>query len=113
MSTLGATSLAPMVGTQAKALALEPSRGPARADSAQQVEQAAGQFEELLVRQLLGAAGFERVGGPHYGSMIVDALASAVAQGGGIGLKALLTDALHQGESSAHRPRAKTSGESP
>jgi len=48
----------------------------------------AAQFEEVFVRQLLSAAkmgGDEKEGGG-YGAMTIDALATGVSQGGGLGI---------------------------
>ena len=59
------------------------------------VKRVAREFEGMLVRQLVSAA---KVGGKNsesgYGAMAVDALASGVMDGGGLGLARKLEDAL-------------------
>jgi Rod binding domain-containing protein len=52
------------------------------------IAKVAAQFEEVFVRQLLSAAkmgGDEKEGGG-YGAMTIDALATGVSQGGGLGI---------------------------
>ncbi|HSY24352.1 MAG TPA: hypothetical protein VK841_19625 [Polyangiaceae bacterium] len=70
------------------------------------LEKAAGEFEQIFVKQLLkeakvGGAGKE--GG--YGDMAVDALASGVQKGGGLGLAKQIEAAL-----AAHHQAPATSG---
>lgn len=70
---------------------------------ATQLRAAARDFESLLLRQMLsslekttkvGSAGNGVAGQHTYGSMVVEAVADAVAQAGGLGLAQLLSDAL-------------------
>lgn len=66
----------------------------AKAETAK-VHRAAGEFESMLVRQLLSAAhAVGKDGGGAYGGMAVDALASGVEKGGGLGLAKAIEDAL-------------------
>lgn len=63
------------------------------------VHKAAQEFEAMFVRQILTAAkvgGHDKASG--YDGMAVDAIASAVTQGGGLGLARQIEDALsHSG----------------
>ena len=64
-----------------------------------ELERVAKEFEGIFVRQLLSAAKFGDDGGrAGFGSMIVDALATSVTDGGGIGLAKRITDALDLAE---------------
>ncbi len=64
-----------------------------------ELEKVAKEFEGIFVRQLLAAAKFGEDGGrAGFGSMIVDALATSVTDGGGIGLAKRITDALDLAE---------------
>ena len=74
------------------------------------LKSAATEFESLLVKQLLKAAKLGGSGGDEkssgYGDMAVDALASAVERGGGLGLArqiehAIGASALHGGPAAA------------
>ncbi len=62
---------------------------------------AAGEFESLLVKQLLtaakigGAGGDEKASG--YADMAVDALASSIERGGGLGLAHRIEQAIAHG----------------
>ncbi|MFO0592815.1 MAG: hypothetical protein U0441_35050 [Polyangiaceae bacterium] len=60
------------------------------------LERAASEMESVFVRHLLEAA---KIGGENnesgYGSMAVDALASGIQQGGGLGLTRSIMDALN------------------
>jgi len=70
------------------------------------LERAAGEFEQLFVKQLLKEAkvgGAQKEGG--YGDMAVDALASGVQKGGGLGLAKQIEAAL-----AAHHQTPSTSG---
>lgn len=58
---------------------------------ADQVKAAAGQFEAIILRQLLEdsvgkLAGGEKSGGGMYGYMMTDVLANKLTEGGGLGL---------------------------
>ena len=73
-----------------------------------EVLEVAEQFEAIFVRQMLKSV--EKVGGQGqnsqtsqqvYGSMIVNNLANSVAEGGGLGLKDVIVEALM-----AHSPGA-------
>lgn len=69
------------------------------APTPEQVNRTAEQFEAVLLRQLLapaiepmmsgGAMGGENSGSGVYGYMLTDTLATAMAQGGGLGLAAM------------------------
>jgi Rod binding domain-containing protein len=60
-----------------------------------EVERVARDFESIFVRQLLSAAKFGEDGGKAgFGSMVVDALATSVTEGGGIGLAQRIAEAL-------------------
>jgi Rod binding domain-containing protein len=75
---------------------------PAPATSGHKIREVARQFEALLVRQMLTAAG---VGGKEkdgaYAGMIVDALAQGVTAGRGLGLAQKIADSLAR---EAHEP---------
>jgi flagellar protein FlgJ len=70
-------------------------RSPATAEAAQR-KQVAGQFEAILVRQLLGKSvgsmlgGDEGVAGTVYGDMMTDVLAQKLTSGGGFGRASLI-----------------------
>lgn len=64
----------------------------------------AAQFEEVFVRQLLSAAkmgGDEKEGGG-YGAMTIDALATGVSQGGGLGIAQQIEAAMSRSGSATH-----------
>jgi Rod binding domain-containing protein len=70
------------------------------------LEKAAGEFEQIFVKQLLKEAklgGSQKEGG--YGDMAVDALASGVQKGGGLGLAKQIEAAL-----AAHHQTPSTGG---
>ncbi|MBV9947584.1 MAG: hypothetical protein JOZ69_12090 [Myxococcales bacterium] len=73
--------------------------GAARDPRLDKARHAASEFESMLVKQLLKAAhigataGSEKANG--YGDMAVDALASAIEHGGGLGLSNRIQQALH------------------
>jgi Rod binding domain-containing protein len=66
----------------------------------EKLRHAAGEFESLLVKQMLKAA---KIGGGDdekasgYGDMAVDALASAIERGGGMGLAQRIEQAIAHG----------------
>jgi Rod binding domain-containing protein len=64
----------------------------------------AAQFEEVFVRQLLTAAkmGGDNKEGGGYGAMTVDALATGVSQGGGMGIAKQIEMALSHASSPAN-----------
>ena len=75
------------------------SGGNAHADK--RLEEASRQFEAVLLRQMLSSLGRatggtsgQAGGSTIYGSMVVDAVADAVSQAGGLGLGSMLTKAL-------------------
>jgi Rod binding domain-containing protein len=68
----------------------------------QDVAKVSREFEAILVRQMLGRTHVGGTGGG-YADMAVEALASAVAAAGGLGLARAIEDAL----SAATRPPAK------
>ncbi|HXN32858.1 MAG TPA: hypothetical protein VN894_13395 [Polyangiaceae bacterium] len=71
----------------------------------EKLRHAAGEFESLLVKQLLkaakigGAGGDEKASG--YGDMAVDALASSIERGGGLGLAHRIEQAIAHGAAPA------------
>lgn len=88
--------------TLAAAGGLAPSsRGAGRAD---EVSHAAGQFEAIILRQLLGPTieplmsgglgGAGGSGGGVYGYMLTDVLANSLGAAGGLGLSKMLTQQL-------------------
>jgi hypothetical protein len=92
----------PVVATAARPAAMAPgrvgvppeTRAVAKAREAATVGKG---FEEMLVRQLLRASGlkaFGSEGSNGYGSMALDALATAIVSGGGLGLAAQLGRSL-------------------
>ena len=59
------------------------------------LDRACREFEGVFVRQLLTAAKMgEQAGKSGYGPMVVDAMASAIADGGGLGLAGKIREAL-------------------
>jgi Rod binding domain-containing protein len=66
------------------------------------IHKAASEFESIFVRQLLTAAKIGGSKGGGYGSMAVDALASGIQTGGGIGLAGAIEKSLD-----ASHPAAK------
>lgn len=68
------------------------------------IKKAAGQFEAIILRQLLaptiepimngGLGGTEGSGGSIYGYMLTDALAGSLSKGGGLGLGSMLEKQL-------------------
>lgn len=74
------------------------------------IKKAAGQFEAIIIRQLLGPTiepimngglgGTGGSGGSIYGYMLTDALASSLSKGGGLGLGTMLEKQL-----TPHAPR--------
>lgn len=75
------------------------ARTPATAEAAQR-KQVAGQFEAILVRQLLGKSvgsmlgGDAGVSGTVYGDMMTDVLAQKLTAGGGLGLAKMIEHQL-------------------
>jgi Rod binding domain-containing protein len=84
-------NIAPIGGTHAVAQPTQDAR-------AEKIRHAANEFEEILVKQLLKAAklgnpnGDEKANG--YADMAVDALASGIEHGGGLGLARRIEQAL-------------------
>jgi Rod binding domain-containing protein len=73
---------------------------PAHDPRADKLRHAATEFESLLVKQLLkaakiGGAGGEKANG--YADMAVDALASSIESGGGLGLARRIEEAIGAG----------------
>ena len=72
------------------------------------VGEAAGEFEACLLRQMLQSA---KVGGDKsehgFGSMIVDAMATGIVQGGGLGLAKALQESLAKQLQQQVEPAAK------
>lgn len=75
------------------------TRSPASAAAAQR-KQVAGQFEAILVRQMLGKSvgsmlgGDAGVSGTVYGDMMTDVLAQKLTAGGGLGLAHMIEQQL-------------------
>ncbi len=68
---------------------------PEQPAESKEIEKVARDFEGIFVRQLLSAAKFGDDGGKAgFGSMVVDALATSVTEGGGIGLAQRISEAL-------------------
>lgn len=93
----------------------------ADADETRKLQQAAKDFETVFLRQMLSALerttkvgdkGPNIAGQQAYGSMIVDAVADAVAQAGGIGLGSVLAGALAQKAASTGSEPARQVGAS-
>ena len=82
------------------------TKGPAPVDAhTAKLRKAAGDFESLLVKQLLKEAkigGSEKSSG--YGDMAVDGLASAIERGGGLGLAKHIERAIHGGPPAPPKP---------
>lgn len=80
--------------TRAAAVGLATSGKPQALNNLEQKDQikaAAGQFEAIIVRQLLQdsvgkLAGGEQAGGGMFGYMLTDVLANKLTEGGGLGL---------------------------
>jgi Rod binding domain-containing protein len=82
---------------------------PARDPRTEKLLHAATEFESLLVKQLLKAAKLGGTGGDEkasgYADMAVDALATAVERGGGLGLARRIQEAIgHPGTQGAAKP---------
>jgi flagellar protein FlgJ len=98
------SSIAPV---SSATFAADPSR-ITRLPAAQQVQAAAGQFEAIIVRQLLQESvgkimqnGDKDSGGGIYGFMLTDMLASKIAEGGGLGLGPIISRQLTPAGSAA------------
>lgn len=65
------------------------------------LEQAAREFEAALIRQILETARLGGEAGATHGSMVVDALAGAITEGGGLGLADLIARSLDASERAA------------
>ena len=80
------------------------------------IKEAAKQFEAVLLRQMLSclekttssSTGSQSPGGSIYGSMVVNTVADAIANAGGLGLASLLTKSLQ-----AAAPGADHTGKTP
>ncbi len=78
------------------------------------MQRAAKEFEGILVRQLLQATkamGKGAQGG--YGAMALDAMSSAVTDGGGLGLSRRLEEALSGTLAHHHAPAANAASRAP
>ena len=100
MSRIGATSGMP-VPTEAREAAGTNAAKPAATAKDARVHKTALEFESMLVRQLLSAA---KMGGhgkdDAYAGMAVDALASGIEKGGGLGLTRQIEESLARSASS-------------
>jgi len=88
------------------------------------IKEAAKQFEAVLLRQMLSclekttssSTGSQSPGGSIYGSMVVNTVADAIANAGGLGLASLLTKSLQAaapGADHTGKTLALDSGEKP
>ena len=83
---------------------LTPRAPASAAPTAADIKKAVGQFEAIILRQLLepsiapvmsgGLGGASGTGGGIYGYMLTDVLATNLAQGGGLGLSKMLEKQL-------------------
>ena len=80
---------APIIGPMPAA---KPDAAAKKAKEAADVKQAAAAFEAILVRQMLASA--KVAGKGNYSDMGVEALSTAVTQGGGLGLGRAIEDAI-------------------
>ncbi len=85
--------------------------GAGAAPASPEMRQAAQQFEAIFLRQLLGQLGkglsagkSSGVAGSVYGSMVVDAVAGAASEGGGIGLSEIILRSMLAGQPSDPKP---------
>ena len=84
------------------------------------IKEAAKQFEAVLLRQMLSclekttssSTGSQSPGGSIYGSMVVNTVADAIANAGGLGLASLLTKSLQAAAPGADHT-GKTMGKTP
>lgn len=83
--------------------AITENRFKRNADKGTPAQKAAGQFEAIMVRQLLsqsvgkmlnGGSGGSETGSDVYGYMLTDAIAEKITQGGGLGLARMLEKQL-------------------
>jgi flagellar protein FlgJ len=93
---MNVSALTALAGVGQPAVAADPAaRSPAAAEAAQR-KQVAGQFEAILVRQMLGKSvgsmlgGDAGVAGTVYGDMMTDVLAQKLTAGGGLGLAPMI-----------------------
>ncbi|MFZ5495102.1 MAG: hypothetical protein ACOZE5_07160 [Verrucomicrobiota bacterium] len=93
--------VAPVSSATSAAAALAASGQPAalrNLPQSEQVKAAAGQFEAIILRQLLQDSVGKLMGqgpaGSTYGFMLTDVLANKLAEGGGLGLSGLLAQQL-------------------
>jgi Rod binding domain-containing protein len=89
-------SVGPQASTGASSAieGLASAKGAADAKRKAGIHKAATEFESIFVRQLLTAAKIGGAKGGGYGSMAVDALASGIQSGGGMGLAGAIEKAL-------------------
>src|SRR5688572_30558443 len=94
-------SVAPISQHTATAATLAANGKPAalrNLPQAEQVRAAAGQFEAIILRQLLqDSIGKIAGGGPGagmYGFMLTDVIANKISEGGGLGISGILTQQL-------------------
>jgi peptidoglycan hydrolase FlgJ len=95
------SAVAPISQHTAAAAALAGSGKPAALRAlpkSEQVRAAAGQFEAIILRQLLSDSVGKIMGdgpaGNMYGFMLTDVIASKLSEGGGLGLSGMLTQQL-------------------
>lgn len=68
---------------------------PSQQQELKKLDEAAKGFEQIFVQQMLKTADFgSKVGKGGYGSMAMEAMASGVTQGGGMGLATTIRDSM-------------------
>ncbi len=71
------------------------SLDPAQQKQLRQLDEAAKSFEQLFVQQMLKTAKFaSKVSSDGYGTMAMEAMATGVTEGGGMGLATMIRDSL-------------------
>ncbi|MEO8877787.1 MAG: hypothetical protein ABI461_19495 [Polyangiaceae bacterium] len=100
---------APSTAAELKIDSVPAKTNPAEKKGDPNIAKVASQFEQVFVRQLLSAAkvgGSQESGG--YGAMAVDALATGISQGGGLGIAAQIAAALDHSNLGATHAIPKT-----
>lgn len=111
-------------GPGSSAVASKPSSSESDTGLDPRLAEAAKQFEAVFIRQMLSSlekttgssADTHTSGGAIYGSMVVNTVADAIANAGGLGLASLLTKSVQagQGQGGSHaRPHAAGTASQP
>lgn len=120
MSISAVTSVTSGAAAQAAADAFTPAK-----PSASEVKKAAGQFEAIILRQLLspsiepmmngglGGSGSGGAGGGIYGYMLTDVLCNSLGSAGGLGLGRMLERQFAGGRSAATHPSDSATTQTP